>query len=573
MKKQLGFLTGSGIFSMILTLMVISGFVLANGFQMFSPGNLSGKTGAQLGGVSSHAEIGGRCSACHTAPWESTSMSERCVRCHIDIGIQLQDSGTLHGVIFKSNQGLACRTCHPEHHGLQSPTTSLLKVNFRHDSFGFSLTSHNFSITKSSIQCADCHGEKLSKADSIPCGTCHLLLNSQFTETHLAAFGADCLACHDGVETYGKSFDHQNVVFKLTGGHQGQSCEKCHEGQHSLTEMKATAQNCVNCHQEDDQHNGRFGSDCSLCHNPGSWQTEIFDHNLANYHLEGKHQSLACKKCHVNRVFAGTATNCYACHSGNDKHLGNLGTDCAQCHNPIGWLPVNFDHNLAVFTLTGLHLGVPCTNCHVNNVYRGTSTLCYSCHVSNDKHQGLFGSDCGSCHTTAGWLPATFDHSLAKFKLTGQHLITPCQSCHNNGVYKGTPTTCYACHGKNDPHFGSFGTSCGSCHSTSAWLPASFDHSKSAFPLTGAHKSASCSACHVNNIYKGTPTACSACHQQPSNHAGINNPSCSICHTTSNWTFNHPPVNEIDPLHHKGATCADCHPNGYSSYTCSKCHD
>ena len=33
-----------------------------------------------------------------------------------------------------------------------------------------------------------------------------------------------------------------------------------------------------------------------------------------------------------------------------------------------------------------------------------------------------------------------------------------------------------------------------------------------AFPLTGAHTTQACSACHVNNVYNGTATNCDGCH-------------------------------------------------------------
>ena len=37
---------------------------------MYNPGPLSTHGDEMLGGVKSHAEIGGKCDACHTAPWE-----------------------------------------------------------------------------------------------------------------------------------------------------------------------------------------------------------------------------------------------------------------------------------------------------------------------------------------------------------------------------------------------------------------------------------------------------------------------------------------------------------------------
>jgi len=55
---------------------------------------------------------------------------------------------------------------------------------------------------------------------------------------------------------------------------------------------------------------------------------------------------------------------------------------------------------------------------------------------------------------------------------------------------------------------------CGTCHSTSNWLNASFDHTLYAhYPLTGKHATVTCAQCHANNSYVATPTACYACHK------------------------------------------------------------
>jgi hypothetical protein len=49
-----------------------------------------------------------------------------------------------------------------------------------------------------------------------------------------------------------------------------------------------------------------------------------------------------------------------------------------------------------------------------------------------------------------------------------------------------------------------------------------FNHIHTPFPLTGAHTSLPCSACHLNNVFAGTPTTCVACHLRDYNNA--NNP-------------------------------------------------
>ncbi len=145
---------------------------------------------------------------------------------------------------------------------------------------------------------------------------------------------------------------------------------------------------------------------------------------------------------------------------------------------------------------------------------------------------------------------------------------------------KATPQDCYGCHAKDDAHKGQFGNGCGTCHTTSGWLPASFDHSLTKFPLTGAHTKLSCSQCHTNAVFTTLSTACSSCHPDPSFHAGLfAGMTCDQCHTTTAWspaTFNlsHPAsCGEVSCIDHERAICRDCHTVNLSTATCLKCHD
>jgi hypothetical protein len=507
MFRRLGFVTNGGLIGMVLTLLIVSGVVLARGNELFSPGALNDQTGAALGGHVSHADIGGECSLCHTAPWEKATMADRCVKCHADIALQLQDAATLHGVLFKNNTGLKCRTCHPEHRGPNSPVTALEGINFPHEVFGFSLMAHKNSLLNNQVGCMDCHQSGFKNFDPNKCTSCHEKKDVQFMQTHFLSFGADCLACHDGLETYGKKFSHDDYPFKLTGKHILALCTQCHQDARSITDLRTTPQVCNACHQKDDPHAGRFGLNCETCHTPDGWKPAKFDHNLANFKLEGKHAD------------------------------------------------------------------VPCEKCHLDGKYQGTPMDCFSCHKEVDAHQGRFGTGCGNCHSVNGWKPATFDHALAAFKLTGKHIGVPCESCHVNNVFKGTPMDCYSCHSKNDQHNGRFGTNCAACHSTSGWLPATFDHALSGFPLTGAHSGLQCTRCHANNNFQGISSQCVNCHAEPAFHAGSFGTDCAACHSTVDWnasyTGSHPAIN----INHEGASCRDCHTVNLSTATCTKCHD
>jgi hypothetical protein len=196
-----------------------------------------------------------------------------------------------------------------------------------------------------------------------------------------------------------------------------------------------------------------------------------------------------------------------------------------------------------------------------------------ACHASDDAHNGQFGTNCSACHTTSGWAGAAFDHSTTGFALTGQHTNATCAQCHANGVYQGTPTSCVACHASDDAHDGAFGTNCSACHTTSGWEGATFDHSRTSFPLTGAHSGASCTQCHANGVYDGTPTSCASCHNEPSSHPGFYGSDCTMCHNTANWSVRY--SGHDFPLNHGGAgsECTTCHTDSFDDYTCYNCHE
>ena len=92
------------------------------------------------------------------------------------------------------------------------------------------------------------------------------------------------------------------------------------------------------------------------------------------------------------------------------------------------WLGAQFDHlKFTGFALTGAHVRLDCTACHVGGKFAGTPATCVGCHLpdfqktTNPNHvQAGFPQTCQSCHTTAAWQPATFDHNtFTKFPLTG----------------------------------------------------------------------------------------------------------------------------------------------------------
>jgi hypothetical protein len=534
-KPALGCLSGSGILAAALTMVIVAGFGFARGGVLYSPGELNAQTGqVALGGVKSHAELSTRCEACHAAPFSGRTMADLCKDCHTELGT---DPKNFHNVMLAEGTRPGCFACHGDHHG---PTGALIKIDpagFPHAATGYSLKAHQQTAAGAPFACSDCHAERLVKPALTVCSDCHAKIDPAFMPAHLTSFGPACRECHDGLDSYGKLFDHNAASFPLTGKHALAACEKCHAGAASIQALKATPAGCFDCHARQDAHAGAYGTDCAACHSSTGWKPANFDHNRSQFKLEGRHASVECARCHVPgpngaTLYKGTPQECAACHAKNDPHKGSFGSACAGCHAPSGWKPAKFDHALSAFPLTGKHVSVQCQACHIDNVFKAISKDCYTCHAQQDEHKGAFGKECSGCHTTASWEGAKFDHSKGAFPLDGAHGKVKCESCHKNAVFKGTPTVCAQCH--KDPvfHQGLFPADCKTCHTTAAWRPASFK-GQHAFPLNHG-RAKTCKDCHVQNLKAYT---CYTCHNRDQTIAkhreevgGDNIDDCIRCH-------------------------------------------
>jgi hypothetical protein len=340
-----------------------------------------------------------------------------------------------------------------------------------------------------------------------------------------------------------------------------------------------------------------------------SWLGARFDHaQFGGFALTGAHATLDCTTCHVGGRYQGTPANCYGCHANefnstsNPNHVqAGFPQDCSRCHTTATWNGARFDHNaFTQFPLTGAHVNATCLQCHTGGRFAGTPRDCASCHLTdfqqttNPNHvQAGFPQDCSLCHSTAQWQGAQFDHSRTRFPLTGAHVPVACATCHVNGRYTGLDPNCISCHltdyqQTTNPNHVQAGLpqQCAVCHSTTAWRPAAFNHSTTAFPLTGAHVQAACASCHINGRYTGTPTDCYSCHRPEftaaisPNHVAAGFPTtCAQCHTTSSWlgaTFNHTWFPIYSGAHQgKWTTCNDCHtnPSNFTAFSCTTCHE
>jgi hypothetical protein len=404
-------------------------------------------------------------------------------------------------------------------------------------------------------------------------------------------------------------FNHNTqTAYALRGMHVGVSCQGCHLN----PVFKKTGHECGSCHA--DLHRAQMGNNCEQCHTVRGWTpaARVTAREHSNrFPLLGAHARVQCESCHqgaANGVFVGMSTECATCHRSdfvtaqNPPHQsGAFPLNCSLCHSMNAWLGAKFDHaTLAHFALTGAHATLACTACHVGGRFAGTPAACVNCHqadlkaATNPNHlAGGFSTDCSQCHGTSTWLNATFDHNaLSGFPLTGAHATVACSLCHTGNSFATAPRTCDGCHltdytqTTNPNHAQSgFPTDCSLCHSTINWSGATFDHSKSIFPLTGAHVATPCAQCHVNNNYTSVATNCDACHlteyKQTANpnHTQAAFPlNCALCHSTTNWTsaiFDHSKTTFPLTGAHVSVPCASCHVgNNYTTVPtdCYSCH-
>ena len=287
-----------------------------------------------------------------------------------------------------------------------------------------------------SVACPLCHGPfpgRPAKFKNLPhehCTDCH-------TDAHRGQLKSPaCERCHtvDGFSPV--RFDlpeHAQSRFPLEGAHQAVPCSSCHKNDarlaapapadtgrrrhHGRAQAKPQKMSamvfrfpgrlelCETCHE--DPHGGQFRAEpdgCRHCHTASSFVTLKFDHGRdSRFALTGKHASAACAACHGaprgSKVIKYRPIDpaCTSCH--HDVHAGQLGADCARCHDTNAYSPTTFSHNNPAFTsfaLDGKHAKVACSACHKAIDVSGEKVVrykplprqCEDCHA--DAHHGAF---------------------------------------------------------------------------------------------------------------------------------------------------------------------------------------
>ena len=540
------------------------------------------------------------CIECHSNGYAGTPTD--CAACHITDFNQTINPN--HNALAISTDCASCHTPEPE----WNPAA------FANHNDYHALNGAHAAIA---TDCAVCHNGEYNNTPNT-CVGCHLdEYNTTIDPSHTTLqFSTDCATCHSENVWQPATFDHDGQYFPIySGSHIGEweQCLDCHTNPSNYAEVS-----CTICHanpETDGQHIGITGYSfsspaCLACH-PTGMAEDNFDHNLTNFPLTGVHITTECIDCHT-AGYAGTPSDCASCHTTdfnqtiNPNHnvLG-ISTDCASCHTTEpDWDPASFANHNDYHALNGAHaaIAIDCAACH-NGDYNNTPNTCVGCHLDDYNNTtdpnhtaSQFSTDCASCHTENAWQPATFDHNLTNFPLTGEHITTECIKCHTDS-YAGTPTDCAACHTTDfnqtiNPNHNTIGisTDCASCHTTEPeWNPANFANHNDYYALNGAHTTIAtdCATCH-NGDYNNTPNTCVGCHLNDyntttnPNHSTAQFPTdCESCHTESSWepsTFDHDA--QYFPIYsgkHSEAwdQCIECHTtqSSFSVFSCIDCHE
>jgi hypothetical protein len=390
-----------------------------------------------------------------------------------------------------------------------------------------------------------------------------LLMPGKVSAAH-ADLERDCAQCHDRADR----------------ARQRTLCMNCHKdvgadvasgrGFHGRLPQIGEAQ-CKACHAE---HLGREADIVKL-------SRAAFDHSRTDFELTGVHASVDCDSCHTQgRKFREAASGCIDCHRADEPHQGRLGTDCAGCHETTSWGHARFDHGRTRFALRDRHAQATCAACHAANRYEGTPSQCVSCHAPDDVHRGSRGTDCASCHGTAGWKTTRFDHAKeARFALAGRHAQLDCKGCHTTPNLKDPlPRDCAGCHRAEDAHAGRFDDACEKCHGASAWKPSSFDHARDGrFELVGRHARLGCHTCHTAVVaQQKLGTDCVACHRVGDAHQGRLGTDCAQCHSVEKWrtdvAFDHDLTDFPLVGLHVAVPCFGCHAAASYKGVARDCH-
>lgn len=494
---------------------------------------------------------------------------------------------------------------------------------------------------------------------SASCMQCHESKRPVTSPTH--GNGADCISCHTastnivGVRSWLNltSFNHSPMPT---------SCISCHENKRPLTIAPHMSgqwgekQDCATCHTYPSWKPAKFDhikplTSCIECHRTPTKDDRPLPKTS---HPSAVYNQIDCIQCHTNsnnskkwadlifnhRTHTPAPTSCMNCHDSirplthtiAPKIAGMEKADCKSCHtSTTDWKQISaFDHETVKPnscmgchstnipstqtlhpTVVGNYYKIDCVKCHTYD--KSTSARSWTKITFNYTTHSPSPVSCIECHKTINnSLPASGSH------LTASRSTKDCATCHKfdsirlwtnftpfNHIAIDTTERCDTCHissvktltSKPTTHIATT-LDCKSCHSSTAWKPASFSHSASDTNCMSCHNGtaatgktlthvktiAQCSTCHTQTAWKPatyvhttSDTNCISCHDGTTASARATghilpfaNQQCSTCHTQTAFkpykfltTYKHSAAGGLAPqgtkYHTKQSSCTMCH--------------
>jgi hypothetical protein len=250
------------------------------------------------------------------------TQAQTCDRCHtveafVPARFELEDHDRTTYPLQGAHRAVACAACHPKNPRLETRLPAVVKADLERRKRPVRVSLALYDIPRAN-----------------DCRTCHRDPHGGQLDARVKVQG--CGACH-GVDSFRRLvFDHgKDSRYPLTGKHQKVACGSCHRPEaNGMVRYRPLATACASCHA--DVHAGQLavkgqGTDCSRCHETAGWKEPLrFVHKkpFTAFALEGKHEKLACEKCHPSVVIQGAAIRrykpvpvaCEGCHA--DFHKG-----------------------------------------------------------------------------------------------------------------------------------------------------------------------------------------------------------------------------------------------------------
>ncbi len=313
---------------------------------------------------------------------------------------------------------------------------------------------------------------------------------------------------------------------------------------------------CVTCHgagftyfsgqAEPSNHIPTLTQACATCHTTAG-NFAVYTANLTTLHSV---VATTCSTCHADGKgpFAGVAGFTIVQMSTRGVHIpitkAGVAVECSGCHKTVTAFSGTVMSHAAIGDAGTSAAGNACDACHeygMRSKWFGLSTWQrdsanhYYCAPGGTTICPNGGADCTTgCHqhsvssqyaaapkpTVKKQLTSSVAAALAAPNGRFDHtsITAACSSCHNGVAAVGKP----AAHPQS-------GGNCDRCHTTSAWLPAAFDH---ASVLAGT-----CATCHTAPAAAlGAASAATVKAMSPVvRHTAVMS-ACDSCHYTLGWT-------------------------------------